>query len=145
MDHPIIVLIHSHTLEQLGQLGLDKMLPKFYEVLEDHKIVPFQVQVFLDGSKAEYGAPTFGAVNLIKAAANTAGRGYADLDAVTDYFDGAVGLTWGAAGMLFSGGNLRVAQIFEGVGKQRQRPDVWPLAVSLKTLQRLNCITTTRF
>lgn len=116
VDHPI-VLIHSHTVEQLAQLGLDQMLPKFYEVLEDHKIVPFQAQVFLDGSKIEMGAPTFGAVNLIKAAAGTAGRGYADLDAVTDYFDGAVGLTWGAAGMLFSGGNLRVAQIFEGVGQ----------------------------
>ena len=37
--HPVIVFIHSHTLEQLAQLGLDKWgLPKFYEVLEDRDL-----------------------------------------------------------------------------------------------------------
>jgi hypothetical protein len=129
-DNPWVIL-HSKTIDQLAQIGLEKsLLPQFYHILDDHQLIPFQTQVFLDGSRAELGAPKFGGVDLVRAISSHAGRGYADIDTVTKYMDAAVGLTWGAAGLAVSGGNLRVAQISQDFGQSTANLARWSLQAS---------------
>lgn len=125
------VLIRSRTLEQFAQIGLEQgLLPRFYEILDHHQLIPYQTQLFLDGTEAKLGTPTFGVVDLVRAVGSNAGRGYADIDTVTKYMDALVGLTWGATGLAVSGGNLRVAEVFQNFGQATANSARWALQAS---------------
>ncbi len=56
---PCLFLCTPIRWSNLDSSDWRRMLPKFYEVLEDHKIVPFQVEVFLDGSKGRIWCSNF--------------------------------------------------------------------------------------
>lgn len=128
-DKPMVWL-RSATFETLAETALtgtsipllnrlpgsDGLLKQFYEVLEANKVIPYQSRVSLSGRDLAIGTPTFGAVAFARAAGSHIGRGYADIDTIENYLEGAVGCTWGILGYVYSGGNLAVAERFEDYG-----------------------------
>jgi len=111
------VLVRSHTVELLTRKGLENVFKRTYEILDNRKLIPFQAEVFLNGSKAELGTPTFGLLEVVSAGFQRSRAGHLDVDSITSYFDAAVGLTWGVWGLAASGGNLKVAEIYQDAGQ----------------------------
>ena len=129
-DKPF-VLLRSNIFELLAETALCgtsipgiKELPgsgglikEFWKILADNNLIKAQPVVSLSRETLEIGSPTFGVIDLTKAAATHAGRGYADIDTIETYLNGAVGLTWSIIGYMTSGGNLAVAERFESYGQ----------------------------
>jgi hypothetical protein len=125
------VLMQSRTFELLAQTalqgtsipglrdlpGASGLVHALAEKLEARGIVHPQPRVSLSRDKIEIGTPTFGLIDLARAAATHAGRGRADIDTIETYLDGVVGLTWGVMGFLVSEGNLRTAEKFQDYGQ----------------------------
>ena len=118
-------LIRSQSLEVLASTALQgtsipglRSLPgaekgfvgAMWEILDKNKMLPAQ-------GKGSVGAPTFGAIEMTKAAANHVGRGRADIDTIETYLDGMVGMTWGVMGFVGSKGNLQTAERFQEYGQ----------------------------
>jgi hypothetical protein len=112
-----VVLLRSQTLEKLAEFGLEKTLPRFFELLAEHRTPGFNAQAAqsLAGHKA--GAPTFGLVDAVRAASRYGQLGHADIDTITQALDAAVGASWATLGLLASGGNLKVAEIYQQTGQ----------------------------
>lgn len=125
------VLMQSRTFELLAQTALQGtsipglrdlpggsgLVDALVEKLEARGIVHPQPRVSLSRETMKIGTPTFGLIDLTRAAATHAGRGRADIDTIETYLDGVVGLTWGVMGFLVSEGNLRTAEKFEDYGQ----------------------------
>lgn len=111
------VLVRSHTMEKFAELGLQKLLPRFYEVLSDYKYIPFQARASLSGVEHKVGGPTFGLVEAMHAASRYGQLGHADIDSITDGLDALVGASWATLGLAVSGGNLKVAEIYQQAGQ----------------------------
>jgi hypothetical protein len=60
--------------------------------------------------------PTFGAVDGVTAAARHIGAGSVDLETLTLYLDAVNSAAWGALGLVSSGGNTKVAEVYESIG-----------------------------
>lgn len=112
-----VVLLRSHTMEQLAEFGLDKLLPHFYEALSDRRYIKFQPRISLTGVTHEIGAPTFGVIDAMRAASRYGQLGHADVDTITQGLDALVGATWAALGLVVSGGNMKIAEIYQQAGQ----------------------------
>ncbi len=129
-DKPV-VLLRSETFEKLAETALTgtsipgvRNLPgsgglvkEFWRVLDDNNLITHQARVSLTREAVEIGSPTFGVIDLTRAAAAHVGSGHADIDTIETYLNGAVGLTWGLVGYLSSGGNLAVADRTQNYGE----------------------------
>ncbi len=96
-------LVRSHTLEETARIGLDYLLPQMREILQKN-------------GKAGLVFPTFGAVDGVTAVARQIGSGSVDLETLTHYLDAANSTAWGALGLVSSGGNTKIAEVYESFG-----------------------------
>lgn len=98
-----MISLRSHTLEQMGNFGLDK-LPTFVSFLKKTNRLP-----------ASFKLPvaTFGTEDFVKGIARHIGSGRADVDTITCYLDGLNKASWATVGYLVGG--AKGAEFFQSV------------------------------
>jgi hypothetical protein len=103
-DQSPMVLLRSHTLEQLGHLGLDK-LPTFVNFLKKTNRLPTSFKL---------PVATFGAEDFLTGIARHIGSGKADIDTITYYLGGMNKACWATLGYLVGG--AKGADLFKSIG-----------------------------
>ncbi len=99
-----VSLIHSEVLWQVAHFGYDHVLDKLYSA-----------------AGVTERRPDFGTFEFARGSIEEMANGHFDINSFEHQMDGIVGLTWGLAGYVGSGGNYRAADIASQAGQQVAR------------------------